>query len=445
MLQPGKHGRFAIIAGGRRYRGFCALVDAGKLEATHQVAAKIIAADADAIELSLAENIIRAPMHPADQFEAFVAVIDQGKTIADVAARFNVTEPLVTQRLKLGRLSPAILKAYREDVIDLAQAQAFALSDDHAEQERMLAELGDHLSTYSIREALTQNEVPPTDKRVRCIGIDAYVAAGGTVRRDLFQKADSCYLQDSALLDRLVMQRLAATVNAVREEAGYGSNSARRRLQRALEVRARLCQAQVDFERRTCRGPRQEEFLDENRAKRTAEFERTKDDIERPKRGAGKPKLSELVKRATSAGRDAAEQQSGRGSPDKRTQFREQANETTRSPAGKGTTKLADQVKKARGEAGRDTPEIFRDNANDVSQDQGASGAGIESRPGASRIRGSHKSSSMAASLRHQPPLCNRSKGRDGTNCRYGAASPSNGRVVPGPTLLRRRKFDMAR
>lgn len=118
-------------------------------------------------------------------------------------------------------------------------------------------------------------------------------------------------------------------------------------------------------------GRDKEEFLDENRAKRTAEFERTKDDIERPKTGAGKPKLSELVKRATSAGRDAAEQQSGRGTPDKRTQFREQANETTRSPAGKGTTKLADQVKKARGEAGRDTPEIFRDNANDVSQDQG--------------------------------------------------------------------------
>jgi ParB-like chromosome segregation protein Spo0J len=57
------------------------------------------------------------------------AVIDQGKTVADVAARFNVTEQLVRQRLKLGRLSPTILKAYREDVIDLAQAQAFTRND----------------------------------------------------------------------------------------------------------------------------------------------------------------------------------------------------------------------------------------------------------------------------------------------------------------------------
>jgi len=29
-------------------------------------------------------------MHPADQFEAFVTIIDQGKSIIDVAARFNV-------------------------------------------------------------------------------------------------------------------------------------------------------------------------------------------------------------------------------------------------------------------------------------------------------------------------------------------------------------------
>ena len=60
-------------------------------------------------------------MNPADQFEAFVAVIDQGKSVAEVAARFSVSEQLITQRLKLGRLSPAIMKAFREDVIDLAE------------------------------------------------------------------------------------------------------------------------------------------------------------------------------------------------------------------------------------------------------------------------------------------------------------------------------------
>lgn len=152
-----------------------------------------------------------------------------------MAARFNVSEQLVAQRLKLGRLSPAILKAYREDAINLEEAQAFTLSDDHAEQDRVFTELGDYCNAWRIRQALTQHEVPATDKRVRCVGIEAYVAAGGAVRRDLFQKDDSCYLQAPALLDRLVMQRLAATVEAVQGEgwlwvelmpdAGYGDIS----------------------------------------------------------------------------------------------------------------------------------------------------------------------------------------------------------------------------
>jgi ParB/RepB/Spo0J family partition protein len=70
VVQPGKRGHFAIIAGGRRYRALSALAEADKLPVNYGVPCHVIAADADATELSLAENIVRAPMHPADQFEA---------------------------------------------------------------------------------------------------------------------------------------------------------------------------------------------------------------------------------------------------------------------------------------------------------------------------------------------------------------------------------------
>lgn len=59
------------------------------------VCGKVIATDVDPVDLRLAERIIRAPMHPADQFEAFCAVIDQGKSVAQVAAGFNVSGELV--------------------------------------------------------------------------------------------------------------------------------------------------------------------------------------------------------------------------------------------------------------------------------------------------------------------------------------------------------------
>ena len=42
------------------------------------------------------------------------------------------------------------------------------------------------------------------------MGVDGYEAAGGIVMRDLFQHDDGGWLQDPALLDRLVTEKLQA-------------------------------------------------------------------------------------------------------------------------------------------------------------------------------------------------------------------------------------------
>lgn len=47
----------------------------------------------DESELSLAESVVRMPMHPADQFEAFRDLIDGGASVADVAARIVFRGP----------------------------------------------------------------------------------------------------------------------------------------------------------------------------------------------------------------------------------------------------------------------------------------------------------------------------------------------------------------
>jgi ParB family chromosome partitioning protein len=73
----------------------------------HAVPCKIVCAE-EAAEISLAENIIRQAMHPADQFEAFKALVDEGMPIEDVAARFGVTPLVVQQRLKLANVSPVL-------------------------------------------------------------------------------------------------------------------------------------------------------------------------------------------------------------------------------------------------------------------------------------------------------------------------------------------------
>ena len=72
-----------------------------------------------ALETSLMENTVRAAMHPADEFVAMAALIDTGATVEAVAARFGVSERHVRQRLKLGKLAPELLDAFRAGNVSL--------------------------------------------------------------------------------------------------------------------------------------------------------------------------------------------------------------------------------------------------------------------------------------------------------------------------------------
>src|ERR1700687_4477835 len=159
--------------------------------------------------MSLAENVVRDDMHPADQFEAFRLLIDKGAPVEDIAARFGVTPTVVTQRLKLARVSPVILKAYRNEKLTLEQVMAFAISDDHKAQERVLNEMAPWQGARDIRAALTENDIAATDKRVTFVTLKAYEKAGGTTRRDLFSEDDEgIFILDIALLDRLAIEKL---------------------------------------------------------------------------------------------------------------------------------------------------------------------------------------------------------------------------------------------
>ncbi|WP_353744671.1 hypothetical protein [Sphingomonas sp. 66-10] len=56
------------------------------------------------------------------------------------------------------------------------------------------------------------------DKRALFVGIDAYVAAGGGVMRDLFDEDDGGWLTDPALLDRLVGEKLEQEAERITAE-----------------------------------------------------------------------------------------------------------------------------------------------------------------------------------------------------------------------------------
>lgn len=210
--------KFAVIAGGRRLRALQRLAKGGDIEATYEVPCRITEA-ADAAEISLAENVVREEMHPADQFEAFRDLADKGMPATDIAARFGKSDSHVLKILKLARVSPKILKAYRAAVLTLEDVMAFAVTDDHEAQERVFADIAPWHEAQDIRTALTENDIAATDKRVKFVTLKAYEKAGGALKRDLFSDDDSgVYIEDPALLDTLVTERLEKHAKAVRAE-----------------------------------------------------------------------------------------------------------------------------------------------------------------------------------------------------------------------------------
>ena len=82
----------------------------GKMKPTLPAPCRIAPKDADLPEISLTENVMRVPMHPADEFEAFQRLITAGKSAADVAARFGVNEAVVLRRHRAVRFEPVLYR-----------------------------------------------------------------------------------------------------------------------------------------------------------------------------------------------------------------------------------------------------------------------------------------------------------------------------------------------
>ncbi len=172
VVRKSDHGKYAVIAGGRRLKALTKLVKTGAISASEKVPCRIINGDADATEIGLAENAVREQMHPADEFDAFRKLADGGMPLEDIAARFGITAAVVKKRLKLARVSPQIVDAHRRGDLSLECVIAFAVSDDHAAQEHLLEECSFcDLHPEGIRAALTENEIAASDRRVKFIGL----------------------------------------------------------------------------------------------------------------------------------------------------------------------------------------------------------------------------------------------------------------------------------
>jgi len=210
---------YEVVAGDRRLTALKLLAKKKRIPADYEVPCLLVA-DASARTVSLAENVQRENMHPADQFAAFAALVKEGRPVEDIAADFGVSPLVVQRRLKLANVSPRLMTDYRAGTVTLEQLMALTITDDHAAQEAAFYGAPEwQRSPSKLRERLTEREIDAAHALVRFVGLDTYRQAGGGIRRDLFAEGDAgTYLTDTAVLETLVRDKLATLAEDVRAE-----------------------------------------------------------------------------------------------------------------------------------------------------------------------------------------------------------------------------------
>jgi ParB family chromosome partitioning protein len=159
-----------VVAGGRRLAALKLLAKQKRLPKDYPVPCLLVA-DASARTASLTENVQREPMHSADQFEAFAALVAEGRSIEDIAADFGVTPLVVQRRLKLACLAATI--AGLPDRCGVAGAPDGAR--DHQRPcgagSCALRQPGMAAQPQALHEHLTHEEIEAgQDALTRCVG-----------------------------------------------------------------------------------------------------------------------------------------------------------------------------------------------------------------------------------------------------------------------------------
>ncbi|MDB5724977.1 MAG: ParB-like nuclease [Novosphingobium sp.] len=226
-------GVYEVVAGGRRLQALQLLVKRKAMKKTDMIPV-LVEPRSEGRETSLAENVDRVPMNPADEVKAFADVVaeyelkgilDPTERIKKCAGRFGVSENHIQQRLRLADLSPVVLDALRTAVIGLDAAKAYAMYNDHELQERVFkaqeAVSSNKHRVSDVRDGMRQRTYSRSEPKVRYVGLDAYLAAGGRTDRDIFMGTDAGeILLQPALVDRLAAEKAAAEIAEVAAATG---------------------------------------------------------------------------------------------------------------------------------------------------------------------------------------------------------------------------------
>ena len=221
-LRVGEGETIHIVGGGKRLRAMQKLTREGFLpKHTFDPVMVLITSDpAQAVAMAGAENNARTRLNHADEIQSYLSLSSRGMRISAIAATYGQSEQHVRQMLKLAELPAAIMANLAAGKLSIDQTRAFTVARDDAAMIDLLATvLQRDFSPAQIRHALTPDTVSSSDWRVPYVGIEAYLAAGGSQIVDLF--SDQSRLTDESLLQKLFVAKGQAETEDLRAAEGW--------------------------------------------------------------------------------------------------------------------------------------------------------------------------------------------------------------------------------
>ncbi|HEJ7047530.1 TPA: ParB/RepB/Spo0J family partition protein [Serratia marcescens] len=229
-------GRYGAAAGETRRLGMDLLMVQGRSAAGVPVTPEFIVPvlvvdEQDAYAISVAENVRRTNLQPADQLENIRLLATKGTPPEQIGAILGFSTLHVKKCLKLTTVAPALLELLKTNQINFDQLAALGATDDHLRQIQAWdkGKYDDHFRTpKALRKIVLADEVSAADSQlVNFVGIDAYQAAGGEIREEMF--VDDVILTDPLKLETLAIAKLQAVADDVAKNEGWAWSVGRTR------------------------------------------------------------------------------------------------------------------------------------------------------------------------------------------------------------------------
>jgi ParB family chromosome partitioning protein len=136
LVRPKGPQTYEIVAGARRYR-------AAQLAAIGYVPVRIAdLTDAQALEMSIVENLQRRDVHPLEEAQGFAALLrlaEPAYSIEQIAAKCGKQPGYVASRVRLTELAPAVVEAFAKDEIGVGHALLLAKLQPEQQPEALAA------------------------------------------------------------------------------------------------------------------------------------------------------------------------------------------------------------------------------------------------------------------------------------------------------------------